>query len=566
VTLKVVHTAPVVAGGSFTPSTDNTDDLGSASLQWRDLYLGRNIIVNGAGTYDITLTFTAQTSGVTTLTVPDFANVVDTFVFITLAQTLSNKTFVAPILGTPHSGDMTNVTGLPLTSGVTGTLPVANGGTGVTSSTGTGNNVLSTSPTIQSPTITTSPTAVGATWVNLGTVTTIDINGGTVDGATVGASSASSGAFTTLAASGLTTLTGALAMANDDIYRSTSSNVISMRGGALAVGSGARMILYGHSHANAGDFEVQTSNAAGDGDVSRLVIDGAAATASATWVNVNAMSFDQSTTISATSGTLSITAPTLSTLTVSGASTFSGTLGMASGINITLTDSSELQGASTDDHLSWAAGTGYLNARADWNFVVDSDNGSVNHWYFRHNGNDAAGNIVAQLSDTGVLALGVANELQGTLTLAGVTSGIVTIAVTAAAGTWTMRLPAAAGSAGEQLTDVAGDGITSWAAASSQRQFKILDGKLTADAAWERILAQPTVDLWHYNKEKKHGTGDWENMYAGVMAENFPEVMHFNNTIFAPASAFGYTVAAFHKVNARITELEQKITAMGGTI
>ncbi|MFA5135545.1 MAG: hypothetical protein WC505_07215 [Patescibacteria group bacterium] len=86
---------------------------------WGSVAIGTAVAIsngctlNDAGANDAVLAFTTQTVGSPTLTIPDFANVDDTFVFVTLAQTLASKTFTAPTI---NGGTAIELTGFSLRS------------------------------------------------------------------------------------------------------------------------------------------------------------------------------------------------------------------------------------------------------------------------------------------------------------------------------------------------------------------------------------------------------------------------------------------------------------------
>lgn len=85
--------------------------LGSTAKPWHDLFL------YGGGTYgsNYTALHSLQASN-QTWSIPDTSGSNDTFVGVSLAQTLFNKTFIAPALGTIVSGDIHNASNIVTTS------------------------------------------------------------------------------------------------------------------------------------------------------------------------------------------------------------------------------------------------------------------------------------------------------------------------------------------------------------------------------------------------------------------------------------------------------------------
>jgi len=168
-TSTTTGTGTITLGGAFT-GFRSFADIGNANTTYYCISGGSQFEV-GIGTYTASGTTlsrdTVLSNSLGTTALIDFsAGTKDVFVTYPSDKALlgttgavsstgtgsvvlsTSPTLVTPVLGTPTSATLTNATGLPIVDGTTGTLSVARGGTGVTTSTGTGNVVLSASPTL----------------------------------------------------------------------------------------------------------------------------------------------------------------------------------------------------------------------------------------------------------------------------------------------------------------------------------------------------------------------------------------------------------------------------------
>ena len=486
--------------GDATATTVNglTIDATNATLA-----LANGSTFTTSGSFSVTLTaigataLTLPTSGVVTALGNDVTGTGN----IVLAN---SPALITPDLGTPTAALLTNATGLPLTTGVTGLLPVGSGGTGVTSSTGTGSVVLSTSPILVTPNLGTPTAAIltNATGLPLTTGVTGLLpvtSGGT--GVT-----SSTGTGSVVLSDSPTLVTPALGVPSAlTLTNATGLSLTTGVTGLLPIANGGNGtaspgLVAGTNVTISGSWPTQTINASG---TSTSIVVGTTSITSGTtgYILYNNAGVLGNLATTGSGSVVLATSPTLITPTLGVAAATSLALGTSGSVRGFLTLAGSTSGLVTvqpgTTAGSWTLtlpSTGGTNG-----FFLQTDGSGNASWaataltvnstavsggttgYILYNNAGVLGNLATTGSGAVVLAnsptfLGNTTHSvpssgntisigqyvgSAQLSLTGSTSGTVNIKTAAVAGTWSMTLPTTAGTSG-YLLQTDGTGVTSW--------------------------------------------------------------------------------------------------------
>lgn len=163
-----------ILSGAISPAVDDAFDLGASGNEWKDLY------IDGTANID---TLAAGASTVTSL-----SSSLD-------VDILGGRLKLGGVAVTADSAELNIMDGVTATTAEINYLDIASLGTAAASKA----LVADGSAELDAGAI---------TFTDLGTVTTVDINGGTADGVTIGGSTAAAGTFTTLSASSTVDILG----------------------------------------------------------------------------------------------------------------------------------------------------------------------------------------------------------------------------------------------------------------------------------------------------------------------------------------------------------------------
>ena len=365
----------------------------------------------------------------------------------------TSPTLTTPNLGTPTSVTLTNGTGLPLSTGVTGTLPIANGGTGQTTATNAFNALAPSQASNSGKYLTT--------------------NGTTTSWATVTAG------VTSVAA----TVPSFLSVSGSPIT-SSGTLAFSLSGTALPTTSGGTGLT---SFTNKGVPYATSTSALTTGTA--LQFDGnnfGVSTTPSAWSSAHrAIEIGNQTSVSYfTSGSLQVStfATNIYNVSTIGAKDYYKANGVAAkyiqsvGEHAWLTAPSGTAGSTT----TIVSGNTYTNLTAGNQPDFGASDGFVGTiWTATSSGTLSSGTVVQNINfvesmriDTssnvgiGTSTPGSKLDLKGTLRLSGSTSGYVGFAPASAAGSTTYTLPFADGTNGQALV-TNGSGTLSWATAAS---------------------------------------------------------------------------------------------------